>query len=138
MQTRRRFITIFPLAGMSALAACGDKAGPSTVAQAPAAAPAPASAPTAGPASPPAPASPTTPAVAATGPMVDPADAAAVALGYVSDAKTTRDAKHTAGAACGNCALFGSKAGDPSGPCPLFAGKQVAATGWCTAYAKKA
>ena len=75
---------------------------------------------------------------AATGQMVDPADAAAVALGYVADATTTKDAKHTAGAACGNCALFGGKAGDASGPCPLFAGKMVAATGWCTAYAKKA
>jgi High potential iron-sulfur protein len=69
--------------------------------------------------------------------MVDPADAAAVALSYVADAKTTKNAKHVAGSACGNCALFGGKAGDASGPCPLFAGKQVAAIGWCTAYAKK-
>ncbi len=70
--------------------------------------------------------------------MVDPADASAKALGYVPDAKTTNDAKHTAGAACGNCALFAGKPGDASGPCPLYPGKQVAAMGWCTAYAKKA
>lgn len=70
--------------------------------------------------------------------MVDPADVTAVALGYVPDANTTKDNKHTAGAACVNCALFGGKAGDPSGPCPLYPGKQVSATGWCTAYAKKA
>jgi hypothetical protein len=70
--------------------------------------------------------------------MVDPADATAVALGYVADASTTQNAKHIAGAACANCALFGGKAGDTAGPCPLYAGKQVAAKAWCTGYAKKA
>ena len=69
--------------------------------------------------------------------MVDPADAAAVALGYVADASTTKDPKYVAGSACANCALYAGKAGDASGPCPLFAGKQVAAKGWCNAYAKK-
>jgi hypothetical protein len=70
--------------------------------------------------------------------MVDPADATAVALGYVPDASTTQNAKHTAGASCANCALFGGKAGEASGSCPLFAGKQVAAKAWCTGYTKKA
>lgn len=70
--------------------------------------------------------------------MVDPADPAASALGYVSDATTTKDPKHVAGAACANCALFGGKAGDASGPCPLYPGKQVSEKGWCTAYNKKA
>jgi hypothetical protein len=70
--------------------------------------------------------------------MVDPAESAAIALGYVSEAKATQDPKHAAGAACANCALFAGKPGDAAGPCPLFAGKQVAATGWCTAYQKKA
>lgn len=69
--------------------------------------------------------------------MVDPADAAAVALGYVADATTTKNPKHVTGAACGNCALFAGKAGDTSGPCPLFPGKQVSVEGWCTAYVKK-
>lgn len=69
--------------------------------------------------------------------MVDPNDPAAKGLGYVADAKATTDPKHTPGAACANCALFGGQSGDASGPCPLFAGKTVAASGWCTAYAKK-
>ena len=137
MNTRRLFIQILPLAGLSALSACGDKTATQPAAAAPDAAPA------AYPAAPPtAPATAATSAppsvTAATNAVVDPADAAAVALGYVSDANTTKDAKYVAGAACVNCALYGGKAGDPSGPCPLFAGKQVLATGWCTAYAKKA
>ncbi len=70
--------------------------------------------------------------------MVDPADALAVTLGYVADAKSTKHEKHVAGSACANCALFAGKAGDSAGPCPLFAGKQVAAAGWCTSYVKKA
>ena len=70
--------------------------------------------------------------------MVDQSDASAVKLGYVSDAKATKDPKYLAGSACANCALFGGKAGEISGPCPLYAGKQVAASGWCSAYAKKA
>jgi hypothetical protein len=70
--------------------------------------------------------------------MVDPAEATAVALGYVSDAKATKDPKHAVGAACANCALFAGKPADAAGPCPLYSGKQVAATGWCTAYQKKA
>jgi len=69
--------------------------------------------------------------------MVDPTDASAVALGYVSDAKTSKDPKHVAGAACANCALFGGQAGDAAGSCPLYVGKQVAAAGWCTGYVKK-
>jgi hypothetical protein len=73
--------------------------------------------------------------------MVDPADGAATALGYValaSKADTSKFKTYAAGQACGNCALFGGKAGDAAGPCPLFAGKQVSAAGWCSAYAKKA
>lgn len=73
--------------------------------------------------------------------MVDPKDAGAVALGYAAEASQTDVAKYpkyAAGLACGNCALFGGKAGDAAGPCPLFAGKQVSAKGWCSAYAKKA
>lgn len=69
--------------------------------------------------------------------MVDPSEATAVALGYVTNAATTKDPKHLAGSACANCALFGGKAGDAAGACPLYAGKQVAAAGWCTAYVKK-
>jgi hypothetical protein len=148
MTTRRRFIEILPTAGLCALAACGDKTPPPSPAGVPAAAPAPdpvpsatvspsaASAPSTAPS--PAPAAAPMPSAAATGPMVDPSEATAVALGYVTDAKSTKNAKHTDGAACGNCALFGGKAGDSAGPCPLYNGRQVSASGWCTAYAKKA
>jgi hypothetical protein len=142
MSTRRRFISLLPLTGLSALAACGEKAAPAPAAPAPApateAAPAPAPAATAAPAAPATPSPAPAPAAAATGPLVDPADPQAVTLGYVPDATKAKDAKHVAGAACANCALYGGKPGDTSGPCPLYAGKQVAAIGWCTAYTKKA
>ena len=132
MNSRRHFIAILPFTGLSVLAACGDKATPTSAASAPASAPETAAAPaaTATPAS--------QSAATATGPMVDPADATAVSLGYVPDATATKDAKHIVGAACANCALFAGKSGEAAGPCPLFSGKQVAAAGWCTAYQKKA
>ena len=140
MNSRRHFITILPFAGLSVLSACGDKAAPTSAAPAPtpspAVAPAPAPEPAAAPVVTATPAPP--PAATAAGPMVDPAEASAVALGYVSDAKATKDTKHAVGAACANCALFAGKPGDAAGPCPLYPGKQVAAAGWCTAYQKKA
>ena len=74
-------------------------------------------------------------------PMVEKADAQAVALGYVDDAAQADTAKfknYVAGSECGKCALYQGKAGDASGPCPLFAGKAVTAKGWCTSFAKKA
>ena len=129
MTTRRRFIEIVPLAGVALLAACSDKAA--TPAAAPAAAPLPSPAPA--PAAPP-------PAAANTAP-VDPAEPAAVALGYVTDATKTDSAKYktySAGQVCSNCVLFAGKAGDASGPCSVFGGRPVSAAGWCNAYAKKA
>lgn len=72
-------------------------------------------------------------------PLVDPAkDPTAKALGYVADAKTTKDAAHKAGAICGNCALFQAKATDKQGPCSIFGGKHVLAAGWCKSWVKKA
>ena len=68
-------------------------------------------------------------------------DAAAVTLGYVSDASKADKAKYktwAAGQACGNCALFQGKPGEVAAACPLFAGKVVTNKGWCSAYAKKA
>ena len=129
MNSRRQFITILPFAGLSVLSACGDKAAPTSAATAPAPTPAPAPAVAVAPVPAPEPAA---------GPMVDATEATAVALGYVLDAKTTKDPKRAAGAACTNCALFAGKPGDAAGPCPLFPGKQVAAAGWCTMYQKKA
>ena len=136
MNTRRRFIQILPLAGVAAvvgLSACSDKAPPPAAVPAPAPAPAPAAAPAPAPASP-------APTAGAALPMLDPADPAAVALGYVAVASKVDSAKYKtyiAGSACSNCALFGGKAGDAAGPCPLFPGKQVSAAGWSTAYVKK-
>jgi len=135
MTTRRRFIEIVPLAGFGLLAACSDKAPPPAAAPtAPAPAPPPvADAPAATPAAPAAAAANTTP--------VDPAEPAAMALGYVVDATKADTAKfktYAAGQLCSNCALFGGKAGDASGPCPLFAGRAVSAKGWCSGYVKKA
>ena len=72
---------------------------------------------------------------------MDPAEPAAVALGYVTDATKTDSAKYktySAGQACRNCVLFAGKAGDASGPCSVFGGRPVSAAGWCSAYAKKA
>ena len=146
MTTRRQLIRIFPTlpligaAGATVLlAACGDKKPVDVAVPAvtPAPAPAPvAAAPEAAPA-----AAPAAPAAAATGPMVDEKDAAAVGLGYVSDASKVDKAKypqHAAGSMCSNCALYQGAAGSAQGACPLFAGKQVSAKGWCTAWAKKA
>ena len=129
MNSRRQFITILPFAGLSVLSACGDKSAPTSAATAPAPTPAPAPAVAVAPVPAPEPAA---------GPIVDATEATAVALGYVMDAKTTKDPKRTVGAACANCALFAGKPGDAAGPCPLFPGKQVAAAGWCTMYQKKA
>ena len=133
MSTRRRFISLLPLAGVSALAACSDKRS-DAAAPAPAPAPAPA-------APPPAPAVPQAAAPAPTGGALDPQDPQALALGYVAVADKIDKAKYpnyTAGQQCANCALFQGKAGDASGPCAIFAGKAVLATGLCSAYAKKA
>jgi High potential iron-sulfur protein len=72
---------------------------------------------------------------------VDPAEPAAKALGYVTNATSADAGKfkmYAPGQACGNCQLFAGKAGDTAGPCPIFAGRPVAATGWCSAYIKKA
>ena len=132
MTTRRRFIEIVPLTAVALLAACSDKATPPVAAPpTPAPAPAPAAAAEA----------PAAPAAAVKTTPVDPAEAAAVALGYVSDATQADSAKfktYTAGQTCSNCALFGGKAGDAAGPCPLFGGRAVNAKGWCSGYAKKA
>ena len=73
--------------------------------------------------------------------LLDEKDAAAVAVGYVTDAKrvdTKKYPKYAAGQVCSNCAIYQGKASDKTGGCPLFAGKQVAGAGWCSAWAKKA
>lgn len=140
MTTRRRFMFMIPASGAVLVAACSDQATPPPAA-APEAAPA---APPAAPMTPqeePVPATPpAAPPETGAGPMLDEADAAAVALGYVADttrADKTKYPKHATDQACVNCALYQGTAGAESGPCPLFPGKQVAAKGWCSSYVKK-
>ncbi len=143
MKSRRQFIQIVPAAaGLSLLAACGQKETPPAVATsspAPApAAPAPVAA-TPAPAAAPA-AAPAT-ATAESSPMVDEKDPQALSLGYVADASKadkTKFASYAAGQNCAGCALYSGKAGDAAGGCGIFAGKQVTAAGWCSAFNKKA
>ncbi|MDO9071667.1 MAG: high-potential iron-sulfur protein [Rubrivivax sp.] len=136
MKTRRRFVMLMPwvpLAGVSLLAACSDKAPPPAASPAPAPMPAPAPA---------APAETPAPAATSTAPtLVSPSDPQAQTLGYVpvsSQADATKYKTHDASQTCANCALYTGVAGEAAGPCPLFAGQLVAAEGWCSAWAKKA
>lgn len=141
MTTRRRFIRILPfasLAGLGALAACGDK--PTEVPMTPAPMPAPAEV----PAAPPAPAMEAAPAPAPADtaglPLVDPQDSLAQTLAYVALASSVDKTKHPQyadGQNCANCALYGAAADAPQGPCPLFPGRQVLAGAWCASYVRK-
>ena len=72
--------------------------------------------------------------------MVGDSDAAAMAVGYVSDATKADKKKYPTYAAdqrCGTCILFEGKASDAAGQCALFPAKRVAAPGWCSSWAKK-
>ncbi|MBP6765971.1 MAG: high-potential iron-sulfur protein [Rubrivivax sp.] len=138
MTNRRRFIALVPFAGVTLLAACSKEGSSSTTASAPAPAPLPSTpAPSAAPA--PSSADLATPG-SANLPLLQESEPVAAGLGYVSVASrvdSVKYKKYAAGQVCGNCQLYGAKAGDAQGPCPIFAGKQVLATGWCSAYAKK-
>lgn len=134
MTTRRRFIFMIPASGAVLAAACSDQATP------PAAAPEMAPAAPMAPPPAPEPAAPPMAPEASGGPMLDEADAAAVALGYVADtarADKTKYPNHADSQTCANCGLYQGTAGADAGPCPLFAGRQVAAQGWCASYVKK-
>jgi hypothetical protein len=79
-------------------------------------------------------------AEAAALPLLDPNDATAKSLGFVSNAASVNAAKYPtykAGQHCGSCVQFGGKAGDAAGPCNIFTGHAVPATGWCSAYVAK-
>lgn len=67
------------------------------------------------------------------GPLVAADSPEAKALGYVEDARTSKDSP--GGNHCGDCALFQGASGSAQGPCQLFPGKQVKATGWCRSWA---
>ena len=71
---------------------------------------------------------------------VDPNDAQAKSLGYVTDTSKV-DAKanpmHKPEQKCSGCVQFQGKAGDAAAPCTIFAGKLVEGNGWCKVWAKK-
>jgi len=58
----------------------------------------------------------------------------AKALGYVDDAKTTKNAAYKPGSLCSNCQFFTAA----TGACAIFPGYAVSPKGWCSAWAKKA
>jgi hypothetical protein len=58
----------------------------------------------------------------------------AKALGYVDDAKTTKNPAFKPGSACANCQFFTAA----TGACAIFPGYTVSPKGWCSAWAKKA
>jgi len=75
------------------------------------------------------------PALAADAPKKLTADnPQAKALGYVDDAKTTKNAAFKPGSACANCQFFTAA----TGACAIFPGYTVSPKGWCSAWAKKA
>jgi len=71
---------------------------------------------------------------------LDEKDAAAVALGYLHDAKKVDAAKnptYKAGQTCANCLQIQGKDGEAWRGCNLFPGKQVNAGGWCRVWVQK-
>ena len=67
---------------------------------------------------------------------LDPAEAAAAAVGYVetaSKADMKRFPAYKPGQNCATCSLVMLQYG-PLRPCRLFPGKMVKATGWCSAW----
>ena len=70
---------------------------------------------------------------------VDPADANAVALGYVEDATrvdASRFKSYRPGQSCASCSQIQGAAGAEWRPCLLFPDKLVKAAGWCSAYVR--
>jgi hypothetical protein len=72
-------------------------------------------------------------AAAAAAPLVKVDAPEAKALGYVEDAKASKEAQ--GGNHCGDCALFQGASGSAQGPCQIFPGKDVKAAGWCRSWA---
>jgi hypothetical protein len=71
---------------------------------------------------------------------LDEKDPAAVALGYLHDAKKVDPAKnptYKAGQHCANCLQIQGKDGEAWRGCNLFPNKQVAADGWCRVWVQK-
>lgn len=60
-------------------------------------------------------------------------------LQYVTDAKTSKNAKYKAGAKCGTCKFYNAaKAEGGFAPCTMMGMKFVTNCGWCSSFAVKA
>ena len=74
---------------------------------------------------------------AAQPPHLDVKDPAAVAVGYVEDARQVDPKKypaHVKGSNCENCLLLQGSTGSRYRPCSLFPGKAVSISGWCSGW----
>jgi hypothetical protein len=61
------------------------------------------------------------------------------ALQYVTDAKTSKNAKYKPGAKCGTCKFYNvAKAEGGYAPCTMMGMKYVTNCGWCSSFAVKA
>ncbi len=77
---------------------------------------------------------------AAAMPPLDPSDATAKSLGFVTDTGKVDGAAnptHKATQKCANCVQYQGKAGDAAAGCNIFAGHSVPANGWCKVWAQK-
>ena len=66
---------------------------------------------------------------------LDPKDASARALGFVTDAvNAAATPNFQKGEHCGACAQFQGKSSDARAACTIFVGHSVPTTGWCQAW----
>ena len=73
-------------------------------------------------------------------PDLDPNDAYAKAMGFVTntaDADSAKFPKHSPDQQCAKCQLFQGADGAEKGPCSFFGGRQVPSTGWCRNFKPK-
>ncbi|MBP9680894.1 MAG: high-potential iron-sulfur protein [Bacteriovorax sp.] len=71
--------------------------------------------------------------------VASPTEGMGKTLKYVTDAKTTKEAKFKAGSNCGNCKFYNAaKAEGGYAPCTMMGMKYVTNCGWCASYAVKA
>jgi hypothetical protein len=73
-------------------------------------------------------------------PDLDPNDAYAKAMGFVTDTASADSAKfpkHSPDQSCAKCQLFQGADGAEKGPCSFFGGRQVPAGGWCRNFKPK-
>jgi hypothetical protein len=131
MTTRRQFVRLSSLAGLGACVRAVAQYVPVDP-NAP-----PAIEPPAVPAAPVAPVAPTTPTMPAAGPLVSETEPAAVAVGYVNDARRAdraRFPRFVPGQHCGNCQHYLGPGNAPKAPCQQFSGREVQGPGWCSSH----